>query len=209
VSPRPPLSSLLILSRICALILSLIYVLYLFFQLVTHKEAFSPEEGEDEPSSAISLAASVTVLISLTLMVVVCSEFLVGSIAGVVEDAGLNQVFIGIILLPIIGNAAEHVSAVTVAMNNKNDLAVGIAVGSSIQIALFVIPLVTLIGWIIGVPLTLDFHPFETVLLISSVLIVNLIMKDGQSNWLGGAMLVAAYVLIACTFLFHPNSPLR
>jgi len=208
VSPRPGKSRLLLLSRICALILFLIYILYLVFQMITHSDVFAGEEDEEDKTS-ISLAAAITVLGTITLLVTVCSEFLVGSLQGVVDQAGLNQVFIGIILFPIIGNAAEHVSAVTMAMKNKNDLALGIAVGSSIQIALFVIPMVTLLGWMIGVPLTLDFHPFETVLLISSVLIVNLIISNGQSNWLGGAMLVGAYVMIGCAFFFYPDTPLR
>jgi len=213
VKPRPTNERLLTLSRTCAFILGIIYILYLVFQLKTHSELFEEEEddelSEGDTKISMSLAAGVVMLFLITVLVVCCSEFLVGSLEGVIVQLGLNQVFIGIILLPIIGNAAEHVSAVTVAMKNKMELALGVALGSTIQIALFVIPLVTLVGWMMNQPLTLDFHRFETVLLISSVLIVNLMISDGRSNWLAGAMLVAAYILIAISYFFYPDTPLK
>jgi len=207
MDPKPSKESLLILSRLCAIILGVIYILYLFFQMKTHSDLFSDENDEDDETT-LSLAMGMTMLFFITLLVVMCSELLVGSIGGVVLQLGLNQVFIGIILLPIIGNAAEHVSAVTVALKNKMDLALGVAIGSSIQISLFVIPLVTLIGWAIGQPLSLDFHPFETILLIASVLIVNIVLSDGRSNWLGGAMLLGAYMIVGLAFFFFPVTPL-
>jgi len=198
---------LLVLSRVGAIILGLVYILYLIFQMRTHANLFAQEESEEDETT-ISLAACILLLSAITICVVFCSEFLVDSIGGAIDSLGLNQVFIGIILLPIIGNAAEHVSAVTVALNNKLDLALGIAIGSSIQISLFVIPVVVIVGWIIDQPLTLDFHTFETVVLLVSVLVVNVIISDGKSNWLAGAMLLSAYLIIAIAFFFHPDAPL-
>eukprot|EP00123_Amoebidium_parasiticum_P006605 comp17520_c1_seq1/m.17063 comp17520_c1_seq1/g.17063 ORF comp17520_c1_seq1/g.17063 comp17520_c1_seq1/m.17063 type:complete len:127 (-) comp17520_c1_seq1:276-656(-) len=109
----------------------------------------------------------------------------------------LSPTFIGVILLPIVGNAAEHLTAVTVAVKDKMDLAIGVAVGSSTQIALFVIPLTTLVGWAIDQPMDLNFHVFDTVLLLVSVMIVNLTLTDGKSNYLEGLMLIAVYMIIA------------
>ena len=120
--------------------------------------------------------------------------------AGV--EYGLPTLFIGIILIPIFGNAAEHFTAITVARKNKMDLSVGIAVGSSIQIALFVAPAMVLLGWGLGVPLTLEFGIFETVATFLAVLVTNFIIQDGESNWLEGAMLLVTYAILALAFFF-------
>ncbi len=199
------------LSRIGALILFSIYVMYLVFQMKTHSHLFDADEEEEaaagggggdggDGTQPMSLAAGVVLLAMISISVVICSELLVDSIGGAIETLGLNQVFIGIILLPIIGNAAEHASAVSVAMKDKMDLALGVAIGSSIQIALFVIPLVTLVGWMIDQPLTLDFHTFETVVLLMSVLITNVVISSGQANWL-------AVCIVLSTHSVRPDRP--
>jgi len=111
---------------------------------------------------------------------------------------------VGIVLLPIVGNAAEHVTSVSVAVKGKMDLAIGVAIGSSVQIALLVIPLMVELGWILDKPLTLYFFPFETVALLISVLLVNSVVSDGESNWLEGVLLMAIYVIIGIGFYFQP-----
>eukprot|EP00124_Ichthyophonus_hoferi_P001017 Ihof_evm12s45 gene=Ihof_evmTU12s45 len=174
----------LMVSRIIAVILGFMYLMYLFFQLKTHSTFFVSEEDEDaEPEEPIlSLGAALTMLAVVTISVAVCSEYLTGSIEGMSQH--MSPTFIGVILLPIVGNAAEHLTAVTVACKDKMDLAIGVAVGSSTQIALFVIPLITLVGWAIDQPMALNFHMFNTVILLVTVLIVNLTLTDGKSNYL-------------------------
>jgi Ca2+:H+ antiporter len=107
-------------------------------------------------------------------------------------------------LLPIIGNAAEHATAVTVAMKNKMDLSVSVVMGSSLQIAFFVAPVLVIAGWFMGQPMDLDFNPFELVAVVVAVLIVNSISNDGRSNWLEGTLLLATYTIIGLAFFFHP-----
>lgn len=114
------------------------------------------------------------------------------SIEGVVEHWGINQTFVGIILLPIVGNAAEHASSVTFALKDKMNLCIGIAVSSSLQIGLLVSPVLVLTGWAIGQPMTLFFEDFETIILFASVLIVNYLIQDGRSNWLEGVLLLVS-----------------
>jgi Ca2+:H+ antiporter len=129
------------------------------------------------------------------------AEILVGSISHAAEEYHLPTLFIGVILVPLFGNAAEHFTAVSVAGKDKMDLSVGIAIGSSIQIALFVAPLMVLIGWVLNVPMTLQFGSFETLVTFMTVLVVNFIIQDGESNWLEGAMLLITYGIIALAFL--------
>jgi len=154
----------------------------------------------------LSRTAAILLLLFSTGLVAVCAEFLVGSINEVVETSPLGEIFIGLIILPIVGNAAEHVTAVTVAMKNKMDLAIGVAVGSSIQIALFITPLVVIIGWALDRDMTLYFTLFETVCLFVSAFIVNFLVLDGRSNYLEGALLCATYIIIAVVAFFYPNS---
>ena len=128
------------------------------------------------------------VLLVVTIAVAVCAEYLVGSIDSLVETAHISKTFIGLILLPIVGNAAEHVTAIVVALKDKMDLAMGVAIGSSMQIALLVTPALVLLGWAIDVPMTLHFELFETVVFFLSVLVVTYVIQDGKSNYLEGAM---------------------
>jgi Ca2+:H+ antiporter len=127
------------------------------------------------------------------------------AIEPMVATSNISQAFIGLIIIPIVGNAAEHVTAVTVAMKNKMDLAIGIAVGSSIQIALFITPLIVILGWVMNKDMTLYFNIFETVALFVTVLVVNFLVLDGRSNYLEGSLLIAAYTIIAVVSYYYPD----
>ncbi|PGH10162.1 calcium/proton exchanger [Helicocarpus griseus UAMH5409] len=153
----------------------------------------------------LSRPASVVLLIVSTALVAVCAEFLVESIDYLVTNTGVSQAFIGLIILPIVGNAAEHITAVVVASKNKMDLAIGVALGSSIQIALFVTPIIVLLGWCLNTEMSLYFSLFETVSLFASAFIVNWLVLDGRTNYLEGALLISAYVIIAVAAFFYPS----
>ncbi|ORZ37912.1 hypothetical protein BCR44DRAFT_1013946 [Catenaria anguillulae PL171] len=200
------MGSVLTLSRLTAVILLVIYALFLFFQLRTHAHLYEETNSEEHEVEIPSVTGpfAVVLLLSSTICVAINSDYLVASIEGLSHSWGLSQTFVGLVLLPIVGNAAEHVSAVTCAMKNKMELSLGIAVGSSTQIALLVTPLLVVIGWIIGQPMTLFFEAFDTVVLFISVLIVNYLINDGRSNWLEGAMLLAAYAIIAIAYYMMP-----
>ncbi len=200
---------LLAVSRCASVVLLVIYGLYLYFQLKTHASLFASEQEQEEPEeSNLSTLQALTVLLVVTIFVAVCAEYLVDAINPLVESSGLSKTFIGLILIPIVGNAAEHVTAVIVAMKNKMDLAIGVAVGSSMQIALFLTPFLVILGWIINVPMSLYFSTFETAVLFVSVFITNYLILDGESNWLEGAMLLGTYIIIAISFYFYPNDNL-
>ncbi|KAH9845324.1 putative sodium, calcium exchanger protein isoform 2A [Teratosphaeria destructans] len=163
--------------------------------------------NEDEQAPEMSRTAAVVLLLISTALVAVCAEFMVDAIPGMLDNSpGISQAFIGLIILPIVGNAAEHVTAVTVATKNKMDLAIGVAVGSSIQIALFVTPVVVLLGWILHTDMSLYFNLFETISLFATVFVVNFLVLDGRSNYLEGSLLIAAYVIIAVGAFFYPSS---
>jgi Ca2+:H+ antiporter len=192
----------LIVSRVAAFFLIFMYAQLLFFQLYTHAHVFEGTSGDDELAS-LSLAASVTGLCLTTLLVAVFSEYLVGSIEGFTEASGISRTFVGIILLPIVGNAVEHVAAVSVSMKDKMDLAMGIAVGSCTQISLFVVPLTIISGWLMGRDMTLNFPHFEIVLYVLSVFTVSVVISTSKCNWLQGSLLVTTYCLIAVGFWFE------
>jgi len=149
--------------------------------------------------------AAAAVLVVVTIAVAICAEYLVDSIDALVEKVPISKTFVGLILLPIVGNAAEHVTAVVVAVKDKMDLALGVAIGSSMQIALLVTPFLVILGWIIGQDMTLHFETFETVVFFLSVLVVTYVVMDGKSNYLEGAMLVGLYFIIALAFLVYPD----
>ena len=177
-----------LLSHGTAIILLVLYVLYLLFQLRTHSDLFDEEqeahgngdvdgetadEAQEKEEPILSPWAAAVALVIITIGVAVCAEYLVDSIDSIVETAHISRTFIGLILLPIVGNAAEHVTACVVAWKDKMDLAIGVAIGSSLQIALLVTPFLVILGWIIGQPMTLHFETFETVVFFLSVLITN------------------------------------
>ena len=173
--------NILILSHGTAVILLLLYVLYLFFQLRTHSKFFDAEgegeqDGEQEEGKVLSPLAAGVALVLITVLVAVCAEYLVDSIDSIVQTAHISKTFIGLVLLPIVGNAAEHVTAVVVAMKDKMDLAIGVAIGSSMQIALLVTPFLVILGWIMDKPMTLHFETFETVVFFLSVLITSYVI---------------------------------
>ncbi|KAL7320049.1 hypothetical protein PS15m_003119 [Mucor circinelloides] len=186
--------SILELSHGVSIVLLIVYILYLLFQLKTHTFLYEDEEDETEVPTT-TLPFSIGSLLIVACVVSVHAEYLVGAIEGVVEKWGINETFVGLILLPIVGNAAEHVSAVTFAMKDKMNLCIGIAISSSLQIGLLVTPVLVLAGWAINQPMTLFFEDFETVILFASVLIVNYLIQDGRSNWLEGILLLVSSVV--------------
>lgn len=161
-----------------------------------------PDAASEPP---LSKTASVFLLLGTTALVALCAEFMVGSINELVLKTPLNEAFVGLIILPIVGNAAEHVTAVTVAAKNKMDLAIGVAIGSSIQIAVFITPLVVIIGWILNKDMPLYFTLFETMTLFVATFVVNFLVLDGRSNYLEGSLLCSAYIIIAVATFFFPS----
>ncbi len=152
-------------------------------------EAEEDEEEHHEGETLSPVAATIW-LVGITIVVAVCAEYLVGSIDAIVQTAHISKTFIGLILIPIVGNAAEHVTAVIVAGKGKMDLAISVALGSSLQIALLVTPFLVVLGWAIGQPMSLHFQIFETVIFFLSTLVVSYLLQDGKSNYLEGAMLL-------------------
>ncbi|ESA36710.1 calcium proton family [Leptolyngbya sp. Heron Island J] len=198
------------LSVAVAIVLILVYGLTLLFSMKTHAYLYdvgtAEEEGlaEEEHHEQPNLPLWIGVLLAATLVVAVESEWLVGSLEVATEQLGLSELFTGVILLPIIGNAAEHATAITVALKNKMDLSLSVAVGSSMQIALFVAPVLVIAGWLMGKPMDLDFNNFQLIAVAVSILIANSISSDGSSNWLEGTLLLATYTIIGLAFFFHP-----
>lgn len=186
-----------------AAVLTLSYLLGLLFSLRTHKHLYVGEGAEAAHPATWSVGRGAIVLLASTIGIAVMSETLVSSLEEAAHVLGWSQLFMGVILIPIVGNAAEHVTAVAVATKNKMDLSLGIAVGSSTQIALFVAPLLVFLGLIMGQPMNLLLSPFELILLGLSVIIVNIIALDGESNWLEGAQLLSAYGIAAIALFFH------
>jgi Ca2+:H+ antiporter len=191
------------LSHAAAIILLAIYGLFLLFQLKTHSHLFATENVHHEEPE-MDQKDAIFLLILATLLVSWMAEVLVHSVESAAEQYHLPYIFIGVILLPLFGNAAEHFTAVSVAAKNKMDLSFAISIGSSTQIAVFVAPLMVIIAWILGVPLTFEFGILETIAVFLAVSIANLIAADGKSNWLEGLMLLSTYAVLGLAFLFHP-----
>jgi Ca2+:H+ antiporter len=190
------------LSLAVAIVLIATYVAGLFFSLKTHRALFNPEY-EDEDSWGWSTRTSVTALAIAGVLVGVMSEVLVGSISEASHAIGLSEFFIGVIVVAIVGNAAEHWVAVLVAMKNKMDLSVNIAIGSSAQVALFVAPVLVLASFFIGPhPLALVFNGFELGAILLAVLIANYVTQDGESTWFEGVQLLAVYVVFGIAFYY-------
>ena len=189
------------LSHYAAIVLLLIYGLALLFQLKTHVDVFATESSHGaHESPQMTIKDAWILLILSTILVGWMAHILVHSLEVAVEKWHLPELFIGVILLPFFGNAAEHFTAVLVAGKDKMDLSIAIAIGSSVQIALFVAPVMIMFAWFLGVGLTLEFGLLETAATFISVLIANSIMSDGKSNWLEGTMLLACYVILALAF---------
>lgn len=212
------------LSLAIAVVLFATYVLTLLFTLVTHRELFGADESKTVAREAgeeltkmeaerhghghkpWSVGKAVGVLVGATAFVALISEFLVGAIEGARESLGLTEVFVGVIVVAIVGNAAEHSSAILMAYRNKMDIAIGIAVGSSLQIALFVAPLLIFASYLFGRPMDLEFTIPEVVAVVASIIIVEQISSDGESNWIEGLQLLSVYAVLAVLFYFLPDT---
>ena len=190
------------LSLAVAIVLILTYVGGLVFSLRTHKDLFNPPYEEEEDTLGWSVRGSMIALAIAGIAVGVMSEVLVSSITEASETIGLSEFFIGVIIVAIVGNAAEHWVAVLVAMKNKMDLAVNISIGSSAQIALFVAPVLVICSFILGDPMPLVFNGFELGAVLATVLIANYVTQEGESNWFEGLQLLALYAILALTFYF-------
>lgn len=200
--------AVVVVSRTCAIVMMLSYCAYIFFQLVTHREAMSEdeEEGDDDAEEPLfSVRTAMLVMCATTVVVAWSSEMLVESLEDVVANCGISSHFIGIVLLPIVGNACEHASAIRFAIQDKPGLSIGIAVGSSTQIALFVVPFSVLTGWALDIPMDLNFGSLNTTVLSLSVVVVLSIVVDGHATWLQGYLLMSAYAVVAVLYWFLPD----
>jgi Ca2+:H+ antiporter len=196
------------LSLAIAVVLLAAYAAHLVFSLVTHKQLFAGEEGGEGHPPEWSLRKALVVLAASTAMIAWVSEILVGSVEAAASSLGMTRVFLGVIVVAIVGNAAEHSTAVMMALKNRMEIALGIAVGSSLQIALFVAPVLVLASRAIGPqPMDLVFTPAEVLAVFVAVLITGQIASDGESNWLEGAQLLAVYLILAMVFFFLPEAP--
>ena len=188
------------LSLIVAVIMFIIYILSLVFTFFTHKDIYSVDNSEENTEEAKwSVKKSILVLAVATILIAIESELLVGAVEPMTQSIGLSEFFVGIILVPIIGNAAEHSTAIVMALKNKMDVSVEIAIGSSLQIILFVAPILIFLS-LLFTPMSIIFNEFELIALLASVLIADKVATDGESNWLEGAQLVAVYIIIAVGF---------
>ena len=195
------------LSLTTAAAMLLIYVLSIVYQLRSRtfdEVEAGPQVKPSHSGPRWTPRQALGVLAAATVGIAVMSEFLVGSVEGVTAALGFSEFFVGIIIVPIIGNVAEHLVAVQVALKNQMDLSLSIALGSSLQIALFVAPVLVFVSLLMGQPLTLEFNGFEMIGLTAAAVIAAFVSIDGESNWLEGAMLLAVYVIIALAFFFLP-----
>ncbi|KAJ8754845.1 hypothetical protein K2173_015357 [Erythroxylum novogranatense] len=209
------------LSRFSSCVMLLVYAAYLFYQLKSQKDTYLPlneeasgngqsldDDNEDE-SPEISQVQSLVWLAVLTAWISVLSDYLVDAIDGASHALSIPIAFIGVILLPIVGNAAEHASAIMFAMKDKLDISLGVAIGSSTQISMFGIPFCVVIGWMMGQPMDLNFQLFETATLFITVLVVAFFLQEGTSNYFKGLMLILCYVIVAASFFVHEDSTSR
>ncbi|MGZ5023544.1 MAG: calcium/proton exchanger [Chthoniobacterales bacterium] len=197
------------LSLAIVVILFLTYFCMLGFSLKTHKHFFQSAEGDLEAKDEQwSRGKAIIILLSATAVVAVLSEFLVGTIESVRTSIGITEVFVGVIVVAIVGNAAEHSTAIVMAMKNKMDLSVGIAIGSSLQVALFVAPILVFLSYFIGVrPMDLEFSLPEVFAVAASIYILFQISGDGETNWIEGIQLLSLYLILGVLFFYLPAPP--
>ena len=197
------------LSLEISVVLFVTYCLSLIFALKTHKDLYLGTGQPHTESVKMKPRSAVLVLVGATGLIAWMSELLVLAVDGASRTLGMTEVFVGVIVVAVIGNAAEHSTAVLVAMKNQMDLAYHIAVGSSMQIALFVAPVLVFFSYAIGQPMNLLFTSFEVITVGLGVLIVSLVAVDGESNWMEGVLLLAVYLIFALAFFFLPaNLPI-
>jgi Ca2+:H+ antiporter len=203
----------LALSRLCSCLMLFCYVAFIIFQLWTHQDLYQdddPDADEDEDENPVlSFWGGIAWLTIITIAISYLSDTLVDGIKGAATSWNISLAFISTILLPIVGNAAEHAGAVVFAMHNKMDMSLGVSIGSSTQISLFVMPLCVLIAWVVDEPLDLNLQAFETVTLLVTVVTVALACSDGKSNWLKGLALILYYLVISGGFFFHKDEHLE
>merc|ERR1719460_2712741 len=186
----------------------------MIFQLYTHADLLKAsenecgEDDEEEELPCISVPVAVTLLTVSTAMVAISSEFLVHWIDGFAHEMGFSQTFIGVVLLPIIGNACEHSTAIVVALKDKVTLLISIAIGSTIQVSLFVVPFAVIVGWILDKPMSLDFHRVNSWALVLSSLLVMSVLVVGKSTWMNGFVLITAYAVLAFLYFLSPDDAL-
>ncbi|KAL2023388.1 hypothetical protein VTK56DRAFT_2745 [Thermocarpiscus australiensis] len=172
------------------------------------KNLAESEEADEGEEPQLHFAVAVATLTISTVIIAFCAEFMVDGISAVTAGGAVSAEFVGLILLPLVGNAAEHATAVTVAIKDKMDLAIGVAIGSSMQVALFIIPLLVIIGWGMGMDsMSLSFDPFQVAVLFVAVLLVNYLIADGKSHWLEGMLLMCLYCIIAVCSWWYPTVP--
>jgi Ca2+:H+ antiporter len=197
------------LSLAIAVVLFLTYACLLGFELITHKQLYAGDSQgnceEREGARRWSVSKSLFVLIIATFLVALMSEFLVGAVEAARATLGLTEVFVGVIVIAVIGNAAEHSTAVLMAMKNKIGLSLGIAVGSSLQIALFVAPVLVFFSYFFGQPMDLEFTLPEVVAVIVAVHLLFQINGDGETNWLEGVQLLSVYLILGILFFYLPE----
>jgi len=196
-------SALINVSLLISLILLMTYVSGLIFTLVTHKSIFiSSSEVYQEQKSRSSLKKAVLMLILAAVLIALDSSILVSQISILINQYSVSEVFIGIIVIPMLGNVAENMSAVLMAIKDKVDVSIEIAIGSSIQIALFVAPLLILVAFILGNPMAYVFGGFEIVAVLASIGVSLFVFQDGRTNWLEGIVLTGGYLMLAAAFFF-------
>jgi len=206
---RPTNHDIVRLSDGTSIVLIVLYAFYLLFTIVQSgptRETVEPGvELEPPEGGGMRLGTAIALLLASTVAIVFMSEILVGAIEPTAEQWGLSELFVGVILVPVVGNIAEHLVAVQAAIKNQMDLALGIAVGSALQIAVFVAPVLVLVSQFVGPePMTLVFNQFELVALVGAIIITIMISIDGRSNWLEGLELIALYTIIGLAFFFVP-----
>jgi len=193
---------LLTISHGTAVLLLIVYIGYLIFQLRTHAYVFKPAENDEEEEEVprMNSISAAFMLLSVTVMTSFSADWLVASIEETAVKYSIPKAFIGIILLPIVANAAEHVTSVWMAAKGKTEMPINICIGSSIQVIALVIPLLVVLGWITGHPLTLYFSYFETIALFVSILLVNHLIMDGKTHYMEGLILVVLYTIIGIIY---------
>ena len=195
------------LSVSISVVLLLGYLLYLVFTLITHSALFAGSHAPEEGKPPASVARAALVLAGATVVIAWMSEILVGAIEPTAHEFGLSNVFVGVFVVAILGNAAEHATAITAAMKDRMDLSLSISIGSSVQVALFVAPALVLASLFLGpAPMDLAFSPGLVLIVLLSVLITGQIAGDGRSDWLKGMQLLAVYLVLGLTFFFLPGA---
>ena len=193
------------LSLAISIVLFATYVLSLLFSLRTHQHLFAGGHAGPPPEAAWTRRRGILLLLVSTAVVALESEFLVGAVHATAEAFGWSHVFVGVIIVAVIGNAAEHSTAILVAMKNKMDLAMNVAIGSSIQVALFIAPVLVFASYAFGRPMDLVFTPFEVLAVAMSTIVLNFVAQDGESHWMEGVLLLAAYMVLGITFYYLPG----